>query len=240
MSELKLQGLGKNYGNRQALADLTLTLKKGEITGILGANGAGKSTLLKILAGYFFPSAGTVRLGKLDLQDSPGEWRRICGYLPEGAPLPSRKSACELLREGYRLYRDDLPEEEVLASFMERYGLDGEMGQKPVKALSRGYRQRTGLALAEIGEPALLLLDEPFSGLDPTLVRQLRTNLKEGRKGRITLFSSHILQEIHALCDTIVILHEGTLRATVKKSDFSSWEELDDLYSSLTGEASHE
>jgi ABC-2 type transport system ATP-binding protein len=237
---LEINGVGKKYSSSWALADVTVSLNKGEISGLLGANGAGKSTLLKILAGYFYPTCGTVRRGEHDLRVNPALWRRSTGFLPEGAPLPPRKKVREILIEQYSLFFGSLLEEKELDDFMSHYGLDRETAHKPVKELSRGYRQRTGLALAETGRPELLLLDEPFSGLDPTQVRQLRKRLKEAKENRITLFSSHILQEVYTLCDRIIILHEGRIRACVEKREFNNWEELDALYSRLIEEAVHE
>ncbi|MDC7222716.1 MAG: ATP-binding cassette domain-containing protein [Spirochaetales bacterium] len=235
MSTLNIEGVGKRYGSRRALSDVNLSLPRGKITGLLGANGAGKSTLLKILGGYFFPSEGTVRLGDISLDESPGLWRKKCGYLPEGAPLPPGKSPLSLLSEEYALYFGTPPEPEWIASALARHGLDRDTAEKSVASLSKGYRQRTGLALAVTGEPELLLLDEPFSGLDPSQVKKLRENLRRDRKKRITLFSSHILQEVYALCDRIVIIHKGKVKTSVEKGDFDSWEELDELYSEITG-----
>ena len=233
---LKVQDVCKSYSSRKALSRINFTLESGKITGLLGANGAGKSTLLKILSGYFFPSRGEAFLGETSLVGSPEEFRRMTGFLPEGAPLPPRKTPRQLLSSRYALYTGLDPQEEQMERILDRYGLSGEEGNKKMKTLSRGYRQRTGLALASLMNPPLLLLDEPFSGLDPSVIRKLRKLIREESQGRITFFSSHILQEIYALCDSLIILEKGEVRAELEMKDFKRWEELDDLYSSMIGE----
>ena len=230
---LTVEGVDKSYSRRKALENVSLTLESGEITGLLGANGAGKSTLIKILAGYFFPTRGSVILGDISLSDKPEEYRRSIGYLPEGAPLATGETPDGLLAARFRLFHGANPSRELLDEFAERYGLGGDERHRPIKTLSRGYRQRTGLALAGITDPVLLLLDEPFSGLDPALVRKQRHILREGSKERIILFSSHILQEVYALCDSLVILHKGRVRALVRTAEYGRWEELDEYYSGL-------
>jgi len=232
---LILEKLGKVYGTKTALEDVSLTFREGEITGLLGPNGAGKSTLLKILAAYFYPSRGTLAYNGMAPESDPSTYRRRVGYLPEGAPLPPKGTPRALLREKISLFTLETPEEKIVDELLDRFGLDEEMRDKPLKTLSRGYRQRTGLALAEAGKPSVLLLDEPFSGLDPSRVKVLREILKESRKDRITLFSSHILQEVYALCDRILIIRDGRVQSDLRRENFTSWEDLDTFYSDLTG-----
>ncbi len=232
---LILEGVEKRYASHTALDGISLTLRPGEISGLLGPNGAGKSTLLKILAAYFYPTAGRVSWRGIDPREDPAAYRRLVGYLPEGSPLPGRSTARDLLTRAWRDYRRTEPGPGEIESLLDRYGIGEGERDKPVKTLSRGYNQRTGLALAEAGDPSLLLLDEPFSGLDPSRVRSLRETLRAGRENRAILFSSHILQEVYALCDRILIMGKGRILGDVKRADFSGWEGLDDYYSSLTG-----
>jgi ABC-2 type transport system ATP-binding protein len=237
---LILEKLGKVYGSKTALEDVSLEFREGEITGILGPNGAGKSTLLKILAAYFYPSRGTLVYNGISPEDDPASYRSKVGYLPEGAPLPLKATPRGLLRERRRYYTKGEPDEGKVEELLDRFGLGEDVREKPLKTQSRGYRQRTGLALAETGNPSLLLLDEPFSGLDPSRVKILREILRSSRENRIILFSSHILQEVYALCDRVLIIREGRVRSDLRREDFASWENLDAFYSDQTGKAGDE
>lgn len=206
---LQAQGLERRYGERLALAGLDLTLARGEILGLLGPNGAGKSTTLRILSGTLPPSAGTVRLGGVDLLARPLAAKRRLGYLPEVPPVYADMRVADYLTYCGRLH--GLKRQRLLAAVtraIERCQL-GEVRHRVIGNLSKGYQQRVGLAQAILHKPDVLILDEPTVGLDPLQMREIRQLMQQLRAGRAIVFSSHILPEIQALCDRVVILRDG-------------------------------
>jgi ABC-2 type transport system ATP-binding protein len=233
--KLTLHSINKKYSSFQALNSINLQLLSGEITGILGANGAGKTTLLKILAGYFYPSKGSIYLNDENRDVSPLYLRKHASFLPEGASLPHNRTPLELFNEYYALYHDQISSEEVIRKESRHFQWEKE-GDRKIRHLSKGYRQRVGLSLSFIKGSPMILLDEPFSGLDPTYVKELRGLMKEKKEGRIILFSSHVLQEIYALSDRIIIFSRGKVMGDYGKTDFSSWEDLENVYNQLCGE----
>jgi ABC-2 type transport system ATP-binding protein len=213
MIAFELAGATKRYGARVALARLDLVVNAGATVGLLGPNGAGKTTLLRLLLGYTRPSAGGVRLRGFDPRDPRA--RRGVGYLPERVLLPAHMR----LREFLRLHATlaglaGAERERALDGVLERTGLAERAGER-LGALSKGLAQRAGFAQALLGEPELLLLDEPTSSLDPIGVRDVRDWILEGRaRGRTTLLCSHVLTEVERTCDQVVILHEGRIAAS--------------------------
>lgn len=204
----------KTFAGRTALHGLSFEIERGEIVGLLGPNGAGKTTALRILAGYFPPTGGSVRIDDRDLLDDPIPLKRRIGYLPEHCALPPELRVNEYLRYtaalhgvGWRGRRRQVAETRA------RCGLDA-VGRRLNRQLSRGFRQRVGLAAALVHQPDVLLLDEPTIGLDPAQSREVR-GLIRGLAGRHTvLLSTHLLAEAEALCDRLFILHEGRLIAS--------------------------
>lgn len=208
---ITLTHVSKFYGRQKALDDLTLNLQEGEICGFLGPNGAGKSTTMKILTGYLTDYEGEVNICGLDLRRQPIEAKAITGYLPEHNPLYPDLYIGEYLLHVARLYRLSRPLQRV-REMIDLTGLGPEMGKK-IGQLSKGYRQRVGLAQALIHDPRVLVLDEPMTGLDPNQLEEIRHLIAECGKNKTILLSTHIMQEVEALCRRVVILDRGTLVA---------------------------
>ena len=210
---VEVTALGKSYGSVRALDDVRFSIASGEIVGLLGPNGAGKTTVLKILTGYLQPDHGAVTVDGLDvLTDTLAVQQRI-GYLPENAPLYPELTVQSYLRhvaELRRLAPDDARAR--IAAALAETGLLDQM-TRPIGELSKGYRQRVGLAQAILHKPRLLILDEPSVGLDPTQIVQMRRLIRELARQSTVLFSTHILSEVEALCDRAVIIMQGRIRA---------------------------
>ena len=210
---VEVTALGKSYGSVRALDGVRFSIAAGEIVGLLGPNGAGKTTVLKILTGYLQPDHGTVTVDGLDvLTDALAVQQRI-GYLPENAPLYPELTVQSYLRHVAELRR--LSAEEGRARIAEALAKTGLLDQmtRPIGELSKGYRQRVGLAQAILHQPRLLILDEPSVGLDPTQIVQMRRLIRELARRSTVLFSTHILSEVEALCDRAVIIMQGRIRA---------------------------
>lgn len=204
---LKIENLSKKYGNQFAIKNISLELKAGEIVGLLGPNGAGKSTLMKILATYLKPSSGSIFVNDLSLLENVFSIQQQTGYLPENNPLYTEMYVREYLQFHAAIHQIDKTEVE---NIMETVGLTAEVHKK-IHQLSKGYRQRVGLAAAILHNPSILILDEPTTGLDPNQLDEIRQLIKRLGKDKIVLFSSHILQEIEAVCDRVIILHQGEI-----------------------------
>ena len=208
---LRVDHVSKRYGALPALRDVSFTADKGEIIALLGRNGAGKSTLMNILTGYIAATEGSAAVAGHDVQLSPMEARRQVGYLPEQPPLYPDMTVTEYLRYCAQLKglaKKAMPGE--IASVIERTGLE-EYARRLCGRLSKGYRQRLGLAQALLGSPALLILDEPGSGLDPLQMVQMRDVIREAGQGSTVLLSSHILSEVTSVCSRALVLDRGRL-----------------------------
>lgn len=203
--------LYKSYGHLPAIQDLSFSVSPGKILGFLGPNGAGKSTTLKIITGYLEPDQGEVKVCGLDVRTQSLEAKKKMGYLPESNPLYE-----DMYVREYLSFLADLHhlrnKKERIAQVIEQVGLTPESGKKN-KQLSKGYKQRVGLAAAVLHDPEVLILDEPTTGLDPNQIIEIRQVIKEWGRNKTVIFSSHILQEVEALCDEIVILQKGTVVA---------------------------
>ncbi|HEX5124945.1 MAG TPA: ABC transporter ATP-binding protein [Rhodanobacteraceae bacterium] len=208
---LALDRVSRDLAGRRVVRDLTLALPKGEVLGLLGVNGAGKSTTLRMIAGVLAPSVGTVRIDGEDLAESPGLARRSIGYLPEVAPLHAELSVTEFLAFCARLHGVARGADGAVARAIERCGL-GDVRRRLIGALSKGFRQRVGLAQAILHEPALIVLDEPASGLDPVQAMNLRELVRSLGADHAVVLSTHVLPDVVACCDRVAILHEGVLR----------------------------
>lgn len=206
---IEVKNLSKNYGNQPAVQDLNFRLELGQIVGFLGPNGAGKSTTLKMLLGLISPSSGSVSMDGKDPQEHEISLKKQIGYLAENNPLYPEMYVREFLAfigRIHQLKNLDIRIQEVINSV----GLQKE-AHKKIQELSKGYQQRVGIALAILHDPQLLILDEPTSGLDPNQRDEIRDLIKSLQKDRIILFSSHILSEVEAICDRVLLIHQGKL-----------------------------
>ena len=204
---LQIEHLVKNYGNTPILKDINLSLKKGEIVGFLGPNGAGKTTLMKILTGTLSNWQGNIHFNTLNLKTQTQAAQRLVGYLPENNPLYGDmfvKEYLDFVADTYQLKAQNIDD------LLQKIGLI-EHQNKLIKNLSKGYKQRVGLAAALIHNPEFLILDEPTTGLDPNQLIEIRKLIKSIGQEKTIFLSTHILQEVEALCDRVVILHKGTI-----------------------------
>lgn len=216
---LQVQQLTKIYGHQRAVDGISFSVKAGEIVGFLGPNGAGKSTTMKVATGYLSPSAGTVLVGGYDVERQPLEVKRLTGYLPEHNPLYLEMYVHEYLGFVggiYGLKRAELKNR--VNEMIELCGLKPEQNKK-IESLSKGYRQRVGLAQALLHDPQVLILDEPTSGLDPNQIVEIRKLIKDISTNKTVLFSTHIMQEVQALCDRVIVINKGVIVADDKLSN---------------------
>lgn len=197
--------VSKTFGTKIAVSDLSFAAKKGEIIGLLGPNGAGKTTSMRLIVGYLTPTSGTITVNNLSPSQKRYELSCKIGYLPENNPLYTEMKVNE-----YLLFIASLKKEKNVESIVNSVGLSEVMSKK-VEELSRGYKQRVGLAAALMGSPEILILDEPTSGLDPIEQEKIRDLIKKFGKLKTIIFSTHILSEIEAIADKIIIINEGTL-----------------------------
>jgi ABC-2 type transport system ATP-binding protein len=208
---LEVTGLSHSYGKKPVLFDLDFTVRSGEILGFLGPNGAGKSTTMRILTGYLTPSSGSVVYDGRDIQRDPDHLRRSLGYLPETVPVYPELTVGEYLSWAARVKRSDSPSMDV-EQVMERCGLI-EVRRSLIRHVSKGYRQRIGLAQAILGPTRLLILDEPTMGLDPGQIREIREFISELGREMTILLSTHILPEVELTCDRVLIITKGRIIA---------------------------
>lgn len=212
----KLDHIHKSFGKQQVLRDISLEIPSGQVLGLLGPNGAGKSTLMKILIGLWKPDAGSV--------EAPSN----IGYLPENNPLYEDMYVVEYLLFMARITMRDASakeQKERVENLIERVGLTPER-HKHIRALSKGYRQRVGLAQALIGDPDLLILDEPTTGLDPNQLVDIRNLIRQVGKDRTVILSTHIMQEVREMCDRVVVLSQGGIQADQATEDITDLETL--------------
>ena len=219
---IKVQDLSKNYGDVQAVKSINFEIDDGEIVGFLGENGAGKTTTLKMLTGYLVPTAGNVEINDLNINDSALEIQKQIGYLPELNPLYPEMSVYEYLEFIARVRNiTGKSFREALARVVERCGLQGVV-HKLVSSCSKGYKQRIGLAGSMIHDPKILILDEPVTGLDPNQIVEIRELIKSLGREKLVLMSSHILLEIQATVDRILIIHQGEIVANGTNEELMS------------------
>ena len=216
---IDVQHLTKRYGQHMALDGVSFSVNAGEVVGFLGPNGAGKSTTMRILTTFMAATSGTARVGGDCVFEQPDRVRERIGYMPENNPLPLDLRVAEYL--GFRAELKQLAKREAVgrvSEVMEQCGI-ADVAKRFIGQLSRGYRQRVGMADALLAKPELIVLDEPTSGLDPNQVRSVRRLIRELAGEHTVLISSHILSEIEMTCDRVVILHEGRLLASGALND---------------------
>ena len=209
---IEVIGLSKKYGNFLAVNDVSFKIAKGEVVGFLGPNGAGKSTIMNMLTGYLSPSAGTVGVGEYDIVKNPKSAKMHIGYLPEIPPLYPDMTVREYLQFIFDLKKVKLPKTPHLAEICTLVKIDDVL-DRLIKNLSKGYRQRVGIAGALIGNPDVLILDEPTVGLDPKQIIEIRELISRLGEQHTIILSSHILSEIQAVCSRIIIINKGKLVA---------------------------
>ena len=210
---IKVENLSKSYGDIKAVKSINFELNDGEIVGFLGANGAGKSTTLKVMTGYLTPTSGNVYVNELDIQTSTLEIQKQIGYLPELNPLYPEMRVYDLLEfTGNIRNITGKAFKNSLARVIEQCGLKGVI-HRMISECSKGYKQRIGLACAMIHDPKILILDEPVTGLDPNQIVEIRNLIKDLGTEKLVLMSSHILQEIQATVNRIIIIHKGEIVA---------------------------
>ncbi len=211
--DIVVENLTKKYGTQRAVDDITFTVKTGEILGFLGPNGAGKTTTMKAITTYLIPNAGNISVGNYSVFENPDEVKTNIGYLPENNPLYSEMPVIDYLKFVADLQKIDKSKiRERILEMINICGLEGEKHKK-INELSKGYKQRVGLAQALIHDPEVLILDEPTSGLDPNQIVEIRELIKKIGREKTVILSSHILAEVEATCDRILIINKGKIVA---------------------------
>ncbi len=208
----------KMYGVQKALDEVSFTIPAGQIVGLLGPNGAGKSTIMKILTCFIPPTFGTASVNGLDVIENSIEVRRLVGYLPEHNPLYTDMYVREYLEFSAGIYQLGKSSKSRIDEMIEQTGLTDERHKK-IAALSKGYRQRVGLAQAMLHNPEVLILDEPTSGLDPNQLIDIRNLIKKMGEQKTVILSTHIMQEVEAVCDRAIIINKGKIVADDKTAD---------------------
>jgi ABC-2 type transport system ATP-binding protein len=209
---IEVKGVTKLYGTQKALDNVSFNVNTGEIVGFLGPNGAGKSTMMKIITGFIPASSGEVKVNGLDVESNNLEIRKKIGYLPENNPLYPEMYVREYLQFVASVYKNNLPLKTQIDNIIEVTGLLPEQ-KKKIGSLSKGYRQRVGLAQALIHNPSVLILDEATTGLDPNQIGEIRNLIREAGKEKTVMLSTHIMQEVEAICDRVIIIDEGVIVA---------------------------
>ena len=214
---LEIKNVSKRYGDQQALIDVSFSLKKGDIVGFLGPNGAGKTTLMKMITSILKQDSGVITINGYNTQTNKISTKRQIGYLAENNPLYKDMLVTEYLDFIASLYKIDNKKDKV-KEIINKTGLNEEI-KKRIEELSKGYKQRVGIAAALVHDPNVLILDEPTTGLDPNQLVEIRKLIQEIGKEKIVLLSTHILQEIPKICNHIIIIHKGKIVENAKMQD---------------------
>ncbi len=217
---IKIEHLVKRYGDKCAVDDISFTVKKGEIVGFLGPNGAGKSTTMNILTGYLSSTSGSVTVDGLDILEHPLEVKKRIGFLPEQPPLYLDMTVKEYLNFVYDLKGCDLPRKKHLEEICEVVKIN-DVSHRLIRNLSKGYRQRVGIAQALVGNPQVIVFDEPTVGLDPKQIVEIRALIRDLGNDHVVILSTHILPEVQAVCDRIVMINQGKIVANVATEEIS-------------------
>ena len=221
---IDVKGVTKIYGTQKAVDAISFTITKGEIVGFLGPNGAGKSTTMKMITGYLAPDEGDITVSGIDVKKDPLESKKKIGYLPESNALYYDMYIKEYLNFVADIHSIN-DQRSTVNSIIETVGLAPEKNKK-IGQLSKGYKQRVGIAAALLHNPEVLILDEPTSGLDPNQIVEIRQVIKDQGKDKIVLFSSHILQEVEAICDRVIIINKGKIVADDKLNNLQKQSSL--------------
>ena len=217
---IEVKNLTKRYGSKTALDQVSFTVEEGTILGFLGPNGAGKSTTMNIITGYLSASSGEVTVGGQNILDYPNEVKKKIGYLPEQPPLYLDMTVKEYLNFMYELKKVTLPRQQHIQEICALVRLE-EVYERLIANLSKGYKQRVGIAQALLGNPSVLILDEPTVGLDPKQIIEIRNLIKNLGRSHTVILSSHILPEVQAVCDRVLVIHRGKIVADGKPDTLS-------------------
>ena len=218
---IEVSALSKRYGKHLAVSDVSFKIEDGEVVGFLGPNGAGKSTIMNILTGYLSPTAGSANIDGFDIVESPAAAKRRIGYLPEIPPLYTDMTVKEYLFFVYELKKVKLPKRPHIDEICRLVKID-HVANRLIKTLSKGYRQRVGIAQALVGNPDVLILDEPTVGLDPKQIIEIRNLIARLSKNHTIILSSHILSEIQAVCGRILVINKGSIVADGTPDELSA------------------
>lgn len=218
---IEVKGLCKNYGSKKAISDISFTVNDGEIMGFLGPNGAGKSTTMNIITGYISSTAGTVTVDGDEIMENPIAVKKNIGYLPEQPPLYLDMTVKAYLSFMYDLKKVKIDKQQHIGQICKLVKID-DVYNRVIKHLSKGYKQRVGLAQALLGEPKLLILDEPTVGLDPNQIIEIRDLVKSLGKSHTIILSSHVLSEIQSVCDRVIVINNGKVVADDTTANLSS------------------
>ena len=217
---IEVKNLTKCYGSLKAVDDISFSVDSGEVLGFLGPNGAGKSTTMNIITGYISSTAGTVTIDGYEILDEPKKAKQKIGYLPEIPPLYPDMTVRKYLEFMFELKKVKLPKKEHINEVMRLVGIK-DKGDRIIKNLSKGYRQRVGFAQALLGNPPVLILDEPTVGLDPKQIIEFRKLIRSLGKKHTVIFSSHVLSEVSATCDRVIVISNGKIAADGKTDELS-------------------
>lgn len=227
---IEINNLVKNYGSKFALDDISFKVSKGEIVGFLGPNGAGKSTTMNILTGYLSSTSGEAKVGGIDILENPGEAKKLIGFLPEQPPLYIDMTVDEYLNFVYDIKSCKLKRDAHINEVCQVTKID-DVRRRLIKNLSKGYRQRVGIAQALIGNPPVIIFDEPTVGLDPKQIIEIRNLIRNLGKTHTVILSTHILSEVQSVCDRIIIINEGKIIADEKTESITQAVEDNRRYS---------
>ena len=228
---ITIQNLTKKYGEQLALDNVSFSIQKGEVVGLLGPNGAGKSTLMKSVTGAILPTSGEIEVDGFSVLKQPIETKKKIGFLPENNPLYYEMYVKEYLQFVANLRNEN---RERIQEVIQKVGLTPE-SHKKIGQLSKGYKQRVGLAQAILSNPEILILDEPTNGLDPNQILEIRDVIREIGKSKTVILSTHIMQEVEALCSRVILLNKGKVISDSPIEEFKGqYKSLEDAFHQLT------
>lgn len=226
-----ISSLSKNYGNQKALDSVSFSIKSGEVVGLLGPNGAGKSTLMKSVTGAIIPDSGEIKINEFSVLNQPIQTKKRIGFLPENNPLYYEMYVREYLKFVGNIRNE---KKERIEEVIKKVGLTPE-SHKKIGQLSKGYKQRVGLAQAILSNPEILILDEPTNGLDPNQILEIREVIREIGKEKTVILSTHIMQEVEALCSRVILLNKGKIVSDSPIEEFKGqYKNLEEAFHTLT------
>ena len=230
---ISVKNIVKTYGTQRAVDGISFEIPSGEIVGFIGPNGAGKSTTMKIITGFLSDFEGEVLVNGIDVRQNPIEVKKSIGYLPEHNPLYLEMYVKEYLIFVAKIYGLNKDAENIVDDIIKRVGLEKEVHKK-ISMLSKGYRQRVGLAAVLVHDPKVLILDEPTTGLDPNQLIEIRSLIEAEGKSKTIMLSTHIMQEVEAICDRVIIINNGHIVANDTAENIKKDKSLEEVFHELT------